>query len=375
MEGQRELLRHYLAANQPVVQTGIPGIGKTFGVEDEIVHQRHGYLVTVIGSIREPSDIAGWPYRTPDGVKLDAPYYAKLATQAYESGDYPIVAIHFDELRRVVPATQNAILRVFLERVVGDVQLPAEIRMLASSNSASDGGWPLESALANRLGHIDVQVDHDLFQRGFITNSFRLLAPMEPTYTERLAGERAGIAAFLKHRSDLLLDYPKDDERRDGPWPSPRSWDMAAHVLSTTDPSERNLRLNVIATAVSTPVAVEYLNWQEAQDLPDPAEVLSGKVKDIVDQARPDRTYAIFSAALSLAFTALESKEAGKAQKSWDDGWKLISRVKQSGAADIAGAFVPEFYHRGEGSSHKLRDPDAEISEFADLLERAGGGK
>lgn len=370
MQNQRELLRLYLDANQPVVQTGVPGIGKTFGVYDEVVTRRGGWLTTVIGAIREPTDIAGWPYRTDEGVKLDAPFYAKQAIQAHASGKYPIVVIHFDELRRVTPAVQNAILRVFLERVVGDVELPTEIRLIASSNSAADGGWPLESALANRAGHVHVEVDHDVVQHGFVTNSFRPLAPMSAAAMQRLGAERALIAAFVHKRSELLLDYPKDEERRDGPWGSPRSWDIAAHVLANTNPTDKGLRLQAIATAVGLDTASEFCNWVEAQDLPNPEDVLAGRVTDIVDQRRPDRTYALVSSALGLAFNELATTEK-RAQTAWDQGWALVVKTKQDGAADIAGAFVPDFYRKGEASTYRLRDPDKEIDEFSDLLERA----
>lgn len=370
---QHELLRSYLRSNQPVVMTGRPGIGKTFAIVDEF-EQSGGFLITCLGSVREPTDIAGWPYRTDKGVLLDAPHYAKVAIEAQESGKYSMVGIFYDELRRCVPAVQNALLRVFLEGIVGDITLPREIRRIAASNHAEDGGWPLESALANRLGHIDVEVDHDVFQKGFVTNTFRPLTPIkDPETRERLREERAWIASFLHKRSELLIRYPEDEEKRDGPWPSPRSWDMGAHVLAHTPHADKNLRTSIIGTAVGMGAAIEALGWLEAQDLPNPEDTLYGRVKDVVDQKRPDRTYAVVSAALSLAFQSLEGKEA-VAQKAWDAGWTLVARVKTDGAADIAGSFIPEFYRKGETCRYGLRQPDEEIALFADLLERAGLG-
>src|ERR1044072_8575383 len=104
---------------------------------------------------------------------------------------------------------------------------------------------------------------------------------------------------------------------------------MAAHVLATTDPNNKNLRLTVIQTAVGE-VAIEFVNWLDAQDLPDPQLVLDGKVTSIVDQARPDRTYAMVSSAISLAFQTLDTTDK-QAQDGWNKGWTLLVKVKQDG--------------------------------------------
>jgi hypothetical protein len=368
------MLRYYLEANQPVVQTGVPGIGKTFGATD-LVEGMGGFIYTVLGSIREPTDIAGWPYRTDHGVRLDSPYWAKHVTELYNTGKYTMVVVHFDELRRVVPAVQNAILRVFLERVVGEDQLPPEVRVMASSNSAKDGGWPMESALANRQGHLDVTVDHEVFQKGFVLNTFRPLAPMAARYAKNLASERANIATFLRPqggRSELVIDYPKDEEQRDGPWASPRSWDIAAHVLSVAHDAPRDTRLNLFASAVGRGPAVEYVNWQHEQDLPDAYDVRSGKVKveDVVDLARPDRTYAVVNGVVSITYNELANGPAKEAEEGWDKCWPFLAEVKRAGAADIAAVYVPSLYFKGKESTYKLRRASDEIREFEDILKR-----
>lgn len=374
MEGQRELLRAYLEANQPVVQTGVPGVGKTFGAED-LVHSMGGYIYTVLGSVREPTDIAGWPYRTKDGVKQDSPFWAKHVTSIFDSGKHKMVVVHFDELRRVVPAVQNAILRVFLERVVGDDQLPLDIRVMASSNSASDGGWPLESALANRMGHITNEPDHQVFQEGFVLNKFRPLVPLDAAAVKRLGEERVNIATFLRPEggiSNLLIDYPRDEEQRDGAWPSPRSWDIAAHVLQTAQDASKQQREYILASAVGRGAAVEYINWVYAQDLPSAYDVRSGRVKigDVVDAARPDRTYAIINGVVSITYGELANGPEPAAVDGWDKCWRFLAEAKKAGASDIAGAYVPSLFYKGKESTYKLRKASDEIQEFKDLLDR-----
>lgn len=375
---QMQLLRHFLKANQPILITGQPGTGKTFTMYDEVVKRQGGYLITVLGSVREPTDIAGYPYKTQDsGVKIDAPFYAREAMAALDSGKYPLVVVFFDEIRRTVPAVQAALLRVMLERVVGDVQMPKEIRMVAASNPSTDGGWPLESALANRMGHVSWDIDPELWKLGMSSNDFRTLAPMDKASLDNLGTERALIASFINARTDMLIAYPANEEARDGAWPSPRSWDMAAHVLSTVDKTDRNLRLDVIASSVGMDAAVQFLEWLDAADLPTPQDVLNGKVTQIVDLARPDRTYAIVANSLGYAMRRLNDPTITEplAEATAEAGWQVLAKVNDGGAADIATAFVVKFYDTVRECKWSLTDKaqdGAYMSRFGAILKAAG---
>jgi MoxR-like ATPase len=377
MSTQDKMLDHFLKANQPLLITGSPGTGKTFSIYDTVVRKMGGFLITVLGSTREPVDIAGYPYKTQDsGVKIDAPHYAKVAIQAIESGKYPIVAIFFDELRRVVPAVQAALLRVFLERAVGDVQLPQEIRMLAASNPSSDGGWALESALANRMGHVQWDIDTEAWKMGMIANEFRTLAPLPAGAMDNLGRERGLIAAFISARSDLLLAYPENEELRDGAWASPRSWDMAAHVLTTVPEDDRSTRLDIIAATVGMPNAVQFLEWLDAADLPTAEDVISGKFTDIVDLARPDRTFAIISNAVGYIMRHLNDAATTNAKELTEAGWRILANANNAGAADISAAFIGKLYEVAKSCSHDVGDDitnNAEyMRQFRPLLEAAG---
>lgn len=372
------LMRHFLKANIPFVITSKPGAGKTSAIQAEVEDVQGGKVITVLGSVREPTDIVGMPYRGENGVLIAAPQWANEAIAAYESGNYPLVVVFFDELRRVVPAVQNALLRVMLERVVGDKALPKEIRMVAASNPSTDGGWPLESALANRLGHISWSVNPDEWRMGMISGDYRPLAPMPRELMDRLNIESASIAAFIGTRADMLAVYPENEEKRDGAWPSPRSWHMAAHVLAGVAPTERATRLDIIASCVGTDAAVQYLEWLDAADLPPTEDVISGKFTQIVDPYRPDRTYAITANAIAYVIRTLNSTDTlpSVAEAVAEAGWRILAAVNDGGAADIATSFIPKLYTVSRDCPHYVghdRALDAQyMSKFRPLLEAAG---
>src|SRR5262249_51485082 len=149
-----EALAVAVAAGVPVLLWGSPGTGKTSAVV--ALGASLGWPVeTVIGSIREPSDFAGLPVVSDGSVSLSPPSWATRLCAAGRG------LLFFDELTTAPPAVQAAMLRVVLERVVGDTHLPAGVRVVAAANPPDEAadGWELSAPLANRLVHLDWPVD------------------------------------------------------------------------------------------------------------------------------------------------------------------------------------------------------------------------
>ena len=111
------VLRAAGRAGVAVCLWGDPGIGKSAliaaaAAADDVPCE------IVIGSLREPSDFAGLPVVTDDGVRLEPPSWAKRL-QAAQAG-----YLFLDELSTSPPAVQAAMLGVALERRIGDLVLP-----------------------------------------------------------------------------------------------------------------------------------------------------------------------------------------------------------------------------------------------------------
>ena len=141
-----EALSLAIAAGVPAVLWGSPGTGKSSAVM-ALAESAGLRCEVVIASIREPSDFSGLPIIVDGGVRFAPPEWAKnLADQG--SG-----ILFLDEISTAPPAVQAALLRVVLERVVGDLALPSNIAIVAAANppdQAADG-WDLSAPLANRF--------------------------------------------------------------------------------------------------------------------------------------------------------------------------------------------------------------------------------
>jgi MoxR-like ATPase len=314
-----------VAANLPVILWGAPGTGKTssmlalgasLGVPVEVV----------VGSIREPSDFSGLPVLREDATWFAPPRWAERLAAA-GSG-----LLFLDELTTAPPAVQAAMLRVVLERTVGDLTLPSEVRIVAAANppeQAADG-WDLSAPLANRLIHLNWEIDVAAVTEGF-TSGFstpELKHKGEPSEAE-IAKAKTLVAAFLRVRPALALVVPDGPEQAGRSWPSPRSWEMAAHAVAACVHTEVDdeVRAELVLGAVGEGAGFEFLSWLTNLDLPDP-ETLLADPQGAQLPDRTDRLYALLGALVSHVLAD------GSAEK-WEQAWGVIARVARS-APDVA---------------------------------------
>src|SRR3954447_12001960 len=224
-----------VAARVPVVLWGAPGTGKT-SVVRSLAGVAGWPCETVIASIREPADFAGLPVVTGTGddvaVTFAPPAWARRLSSV-ERG-----LLFFDEISTAPPAVQAALLRVVLERTVGDLTLPSGVAIVAAANppeQAADG-WDLSPPLANRFCHLDWPADARVLADG-LAGGWSTPAPpaLPPGWTDRLAVHRSWVAGFVTVRPMLALAVPDDAAAGGRAWPSPRTWDMTARLLTAAE--------------------------------------------------------------------------------------------------------------------------------------------
>lgn len=310
-----------VAADVPVLLWGGPGQGKSSAL--------HGLaeglglpLEVVIASVREPSDFAGLPVVTDGGVVLAPPSWAVRLASAGEG------VVLFDEVSTAPPAVQAALLRVVLERVVGDLALPPGIRVVAAANPPEEAadGWDLAPPMANRFVHLDwaltAEVVADGFVAGFRTPPVPVLDPALVAVEARAA--RALVAAFLRVRPSLLAG-PADGRA----FPTPRSWETAAVLLGAAraaSVAEEVVAL-LVAGAVGDGAARELAAWRRDLDLPDP-EALLADPSSLVVPERGDRVHAVCAAVTAAAL-------GDPSPERWVAAWEVLARVADAGFADV----------------------------------------
>ncbi|MGC5290488.1 AAA family ATPase [Micromonospora sp. DT231] len=319
-----------VAADLPVLLWGAPGIGKTAALT-HLAATLDLPLTTVVASVHEPSDFSGLPIVGDDpatqGVPMAPPDWAVRLVRAGRG------LLFLDELSTAPPAVQAALLRLVLERRVGALRLPPGVRIVAAANprSSAADGWELTPPLANRFVHLQWIHDHEVVVRGLGGTWPRAALPrLDPDLLpEAVAFARRAVCGLLSVRPDLVHRLPTTDAARGGPWPSPRSWEMALRLtaFATAAGVSREVLSLLVRGTVGDGPGLELLASMDRMDLPDPEDLLA----DPAAAALPDRG-DLRQAVLDAVVAAVRNRPE---QSRWDAAWVLLARAVETGAPDL----------------------------------------
>ncbi|MGQ4731820.1 MULTISPECIES: AAA family ATPase [Streptomyces] len=345
-----------VTANLPVILWGAPGTGKTSSVI-ALAEAMELPAEVVIGSIREPSDFSGLPV-IRDGTTWFAPPRWAERLAAGGSG-----LLFLDELTTAPPAVQAAMLRVVLERTVGDLRLPDAVRIVAAANppeQAADG-WDLSAPLANRLIHLDWQVEAADIAAGFAGGfTVPALVHKDPPPEAAVARARSLVGAFLRVRPELIVAVPDGADRAGRGWPSPRTWEMAAKAVAACEHADARPEVEaaLVLGAVGDAAGFELITWLRSLDLPDPETLLTDPRAPLPE--RLDQLHALLGALVAHV-------RADGGRDTWERSWTVIARVAKSAPDVAAGSARALVAGRPEGAA-----PPAAMLELAPVLRVAG---
>ena len=278
---------------------------------------------------------------------------------------YRKVIIFFDELTTARPAVQAAALRIILEKKVGDYALPPETRILAAANPpeiAADG-WDLAPPLANRLVHIEWELDPEDWVENFPLYWGRepRIDTLDPELWRRA---RVLIASFIHRNPAKLFVFPSDPAQQGKAWPSPRSWDAASRNLAATWQLGGSTAdaARPMAGAVGEGAAHEFISWASELDLPDPEELLADP-RSFRAPARGDHVYTVLNAVITAALANLTPER-------WKAAWQIIGIAADQAGPDIA-AFAAQRLAKAREKRPDLSTP-REALRFVPILKELG---
>jgi hypothetical protein len=278
-------IRHAMLKKRPIFLWGPPGIGKS-DIVHQIAEQFNAPVIDVRLSLWEPTDIKGIPYFdsntskmvwAPPGELPDADFAAK----------HKNVVLFLDEMNSAAPAVQAAAYQLILNRKVGTYRLPDNVMIVAAGNREADKGvtYRMPAPLANRFVHLEMKVDFDDWFQWAVNNKIN-----------------KDVVGFLNFSKKDLYDFdPKSPSRS---FATPRSWSFVSELLE--DNLDDGTTTDLVAGAVGEGLAVKFMAHRKiASSMPDPTEILAGKVKEM----KTREISAMYSLTVSLCYELKEASD------------------------------------------------------------------
>jgi hypothetical protein len=367
-----EALAVAVGSGTPVILWGPPGQGKTSAIE-AIAKATERKMETVIASIREPSDFAGLPniVTAPNGTQravLIPPDWAEsLASDPKHNG-----ILFLDEISTAAPSTQAALLRVVVSRTVGSLYLGDDIAIVAAANppeQAADG-WDLAAPMANRFIHLtDWELPANVVVEGF-TNEWPTV-PIKPVDPIRLKREDAKarllVGGFLRKLPEKVTIIPKENSEAGRAFPTPRSWEMAAKLYGYAKASDVSaVAITILMRGcVGEGAGIEFLNWVDELDLPDPEKLL----KDPESFKVPDRGDKVFQ----VAYSVIAAYNAEPTEPRFHALGRIIAVIVNSDHADVGATVATIWMQKCRSLLTPNPKPEsATIKTLTPILKQAG---
>ena len=284
----RKALLKAFDAKRPIFLWGPPGIGKS-EVVAEVTEELGGLMIDLRMAQMEPTDIRGIPFFNRDLNKMDWAPPIDLPDEELAS-QYPLIVLFLDEMNSAPPAVQAAGYQLILNRRVGKYILPDNVVIVAAGNRDSDKGvtYRMPMPLANRFVHLEMRADFASWQNWAVNK-----------------GIHKDVVGYLSFSKQDLYDF--DNKSSSRAFATPRSWVFVSDLLNDED-SDPDTLFNLVAGSVGDGLAVKFMAHSKvASRMPEPSDILSGKVKDL----QVKEVSAMYSLTISMCYElrdALDNK-------------------------------------------------------------------
>ena len=282
-----------IKARRPLFLWGPPGIGKSELVAG-ITQELGGIMYDCRLGQMEPTDIRGIPFYNKELGKMDWAPPIDLP-DAETASQYPMVMLFLDEMNSAPASVQSAAYQLVLNRRIGKYVLPDNVAIIAAGNRESDKGvtFRMPTPLANRFVHLEMRVDFDSWQEWAVLNNIH-----------------KDVVGYLTFAKQDLNDFDAKSVSR--AFATPRSWTFVSELLADEAEADVDVLTNLIAGTVGEGLAVKFMAHRKiASKMPNPLEILQGKVKDL----KIKEVSAMYSLVISMCYelkSAVDNKISDK---------------------------------------------------------------
>ena len=281
-------IKHALTKKRPIFLWGPPGIGKSEIVSQITDNLPNSHLIDVRLSLWDPTDIKGIPFFDSNSGTMQWAPPAELPSEEFAS-QFDNIVLFLDEMNSAAPSVQAAAYQLVLNRKVGTYKLPDNVLIVAAGNREADKGvtYRMPAPLANRFIHLELAVSFDDWFAWAVDNKIH-----------------QDVVGFLQFSKKDLYDFdPKSPSRS---FATPRSWTFVSELIE--DDLDENTTTDLVSGSVGEGLAVKFMAHRKiASTMPNPTDILTGKVKEIQSQ----EISAMYSLTVSLCYELKEADNNG----------------------------------------------------------------
>jgi len=277
------------AINTPVMMHGSPSTAKSKSVQ-QMCDRLGMELMDIRLSQREFVDLRGIPSVVDKTTEFNPP--AELPKKGC-----PPTVLFLDEINQADKSTQAASYQLFLDRKLGEYDLPNNVWVCAAGNYLTDRAIvnKMGSALNNRVIHLYVKIDADQWASWALLNNIH-----------------NSVIAFIRFGSQHLMEMQSTDAdvqnrlKHADAFASTRTWEFVSKLMHETN-TDVDACWPLIAGAVGTPAAIQFKAYiKYYQDLPDFDDIIANPKGTRVPESRQ----AMLAVSLGLASRITEKSFA-----------------------------------------------------------------
>ena len=261
-----------------VMLWGAPGVGKSQGIRQiaSAVSEKTGKRVEIIDVrllLFNPVDLRGIPTANADKTLA---VWLKPKIFQMDDSENVINILFLDEISAAPQSVQAAAYQITLDRTVGEHKLPDNCIVVAAGNRVTDRSvaYTMPKALANRLCHMEIEVDGDSWHRWAVG-----------------AGINRTVLGFLECNPSMLMKFSANSDSL--AFPTPRSWEMVSNILNYVSGDIEDV-FPLIVGCIGEAAAYELKTWGEVYSMiPSVKSIFCGDVAGV--PIRPESLYALSS--------------------------------------------------------------------------------
>ena len=302
------LITRAFKKKRPVFLWGPPGIGKSELVQEigDSGALGNTHVIDMRLALFEPTDLRGYPVPNVETGVMQWLPPADLPSEEL-AAQYDTVIVFLDEMNSAAPSVQAAGYQLILNRRIGQYKLPDNVVLIAAGNRETDKGvtYRMPKPLENRFVHFELRVDFQDWLNWAVNNDVN-----------------ADIVGYLSFAKNDLYNFDPASSSRG--FATPRAWTFTSELLEDDEEINEGMQTDLVAGCVGEGVAVKFMAHRKiAGDLPDPVEVLDGKVKTM----QTTEISAKYALATSMCYELRDRNIAGEKSGKMDKYHKSFSNM------------------------------------------------